>query len=128
MSACRSPTSAPASAAPMRPPASSGRGPSNSCNACWKRPMNLPDADEPFSVLLAAYDEALAAGVPADAAAGPPELQARLHRARSCLERLERDRRHAAPKIDPGKIGRFVVRREIGRGGYGIVFLAFDPL
>ena len=53
--------------------------------------MSLPEADEPFSVFLAAYDEVLAAGTPADASTAPPELQARLHRASSCLDRLERD-------------------------------------
>ena len=61
-------------------------------------PTNPKATDDEFSRLLAACDEALAAGnavpMPPQLAA-PPELQARLERARACLLRLERARRRS---------------------------------
>jgi hypothetical protein len=51
--------------------------------------------DEQLSDLLAAYDEAVAAGRtpdPSPEASAPPELRWRLRRARDCLRLLERAR------------------------------------
>src|SRR5207302_6469474 len=31
------------------------------------------------------------------------------------------------PAESPLRIGRFEIRRELGQGGFGVVFLAFDP-
>lgn len=90
--------------------------------------------------LLAAYDEARAAGLPAlldeeSLAALGPEAAARLRADLASLELLEgrRPRRQAGgpdsvgpvPGV-PAQVGRFRVLCELGRGGHGIVLLAFD--
>ena len=104
--------------------------------------MNPEDADrgdELFSSLLAAYDEALAEGSTSEPSVSlPPDLSPRLQRAQEFLARLEREWPRAAPvaaestpfpSTSPGeKFGRFQIRKELGRGGCGVVFLAFDPV
>jgi WD40 repeat protein/serine/threonine protein kinase len=106
--------------------------------------------DDEFSSRLALYDEALAAGnslASATARDLPPDLATPLERARACLLRLEQDRlrsHNSHPTVPAlplaktplaldggtgaGQLGRFLVRRELGRGGFGIVYLAFDPV
>ncbi len=109
-----------------------------------------PD-DQQFSDYLAAYDEALEAGGATgdviDAAIESDEaLGARLAGAADCLELLEHVRRlgslsgsgaladaletliTSAQGEPPAHLGRFQIQRELGRGGYGIVFLATDPV
>ena len=68
--------------------------------------MNVDDSlppDEQFASVLAAWDEALAAGAtPGPATAGSPELWGRLERGLACLQRLQRLRPHdrtAAPPL-----------------------------
>jgi hypothetical protein len=62
--------------------------------------MNRYDAEpeaEPFSDLLAAYDDDQAAGrTPVAPSSVPPELSERLARAQACLRRLDQERRRAA--------------------------------
>ncbi|HKI36944.1 MAG TPA: serine/threonine-protein kinase [Gemmataceae bacterium] len=106
--------------------------------------MNTEDVtgdDDPFSALLAAWYDALAAGRDPDPEATPPAgLRARLERGLGCLRRLRQwgaarqpdDTPPALPAPSEGLpwpvLGRFELRRELGRGAFGVVFLAYDPL
>jgi serine/threonine protein kinase len=112
------------------------------------------DVDEPtpldqeFASRLAAYDEALAAGTSAHASQETkqlaPELQPRLQRGFEFLQVLQQLRpsyglssrsfgaepartRPSSDEVPLTNLGRFRIVKELGRGAYGIVFLACDP-
>ena len=110
---------------------------------------DAPDPEEQLAALLAACDEAMAAGVPAESfcsVAAPVPLRARLQRDLECMQVLRRLRQSStpngfstssssdtavvapeAPLPEGTRLGRFEIRRELGRGGYGVVLLAYDP-
>jgi WD40 repeat protein len=103
--------------------------------------MSTDDAltpDEQFTKWLAARDDALAGGAatpPLPEAGLPPEVQERLERETAWC-RMVRDllprggpprRAGTAPPALPERLGRFVIRRELGHGAFGVVYLAYDP-
>jgi tetratricopeptide (TPR) repeat protein len=101
--------------------------------------------EEQFPLLLAAGDEALAAGEPSSVleAAVPEELRPRLERelllcriirellpkavAEAATQAESRRAWEGSPSVLPTQVGRFQVHRELGRGSFGVVFQAYDP-
>lgn len=111
-------------------------------------PADEAREEDELASLRAAYDAALAAGQSQEVAlpaSATPALRARWRRSRALLELLEWDRRGAVASTMPqltsdmptptvpswsaatAQLGRLEIRGELGRGGYGIVYLAFDP-
>jgi serine/threonine protein kinase len=93
-------------------------------------------ADEQYESLLADCDEALATGQAPSVlspANTPVELRPGMERDLACIKLLRQWRAcatsTAAPPLAaaaPVRLGHFEIRRELGRGGFGVVYLAFD--
>jgi WD40 repeat protein len=78
-------------------------------------------AEQACAARLAARDDALARGEEADD--DPPDD----HRLDGIVPFLKKLRRALTPEAPAKTLGRFQIRRVLGRGGYGLVYLAFDP-
>lgn len=94
------------------------------------------DPEEQYSQLLSDYEESVFSGqgVPRGESLSPTnaEVARRLKRTKRCLELLGQAwPKNGAERPQPGlpgdKIARFEIVRELGRGGFGIVYLADDP-
>jgi WD40 repeat protein len=102
------------------------------------------EADDLFTLHLVARDEILKGESSRSTDHLPPlseTLLAELQSATACLDLLHVLRPHwksapthsaswadATSALPPREFGRFELRKIVGRGGFGIVFLAFDPL
>ena len=101
-------------------------------------PIESTSDDEPFMTLLVACDQVMAARDAGDDPVGAEaarDLRARLEGDLACIQLLRRLLPRSAAVGAPAstadapavELGRFQVRRELGRGAFGVVFLAYDP-
>jgi eukaryotic-like serine/threonine-protein kinase len=95
-------------------------------------PDEAEPLDDPFTSLLAAYEEALLKGKPPPAAAGDAELRPRLQRALACVQVLQQMWPTPPPDQPPATErsssvdGRYTLASLHATGGIGQVWLAHD--
>jgi WD40 repeat protein len=89
--------------------------------------MSLEDSTSPEEIdvsRLAALDDALAQGWDAAAVGSSDEVRRLLEAEMPFLQKL---RQALTPLAPVQTLGRFQIHHELGRGSYGLVFLAYDP-
>jgi eukaryotic-like serine/threonine-protein kinase len=87
-------------------------------------PEDSKSPEQAYAAHLAALDEALARGEETTDDDLPDDLR-RLHG--GDVPFLRRLRQALKPEAPAKTLGRFQIRSLLGRGGYGLVYLAFDP-